>query len=106
MTRVAPTAAAQSVIEKLKQDGFYKGFTLIDIKSVMNCGNPRTAARAFASTWAKRGVKTEGIGWRWLGTPSEGPTLLVAYKGAMSPDAAFQMCKYVFGGNNDKKTVF
>lgn len=97
MTQPEPTAQAQNIIEKLKRDGFYKGFTLIDIKSVVGAGYPKAAAKTFVEHWAKRGVKSEGIGWRYIGTKTEGPTLLVAYKGAMSPNAAFQICKYIFG---------
>lgn len=97
MTRVEPTPPAQLIIEKLKKDGLYKGFTLIDIKSVLGSGYPKAAAKTFIERWAKRGVKSEGIGWRYLGTRSEGPSLLVAYKGSMSPNASFQICKYVFG---------
>lgn len=98
MTRVEPTARARVMIEKLKQDGLYRGFTLIDITSVVNAGNPRAAARAFVEKWAKRGIKSEGIGWRYLGTRTEKPSLLAAYRGALSPNAAFQLCKYEFGG--------
>lgn len=98
MGRAEPTGEALLIIDKLKQDGFYKGFTLIDIKSVVLSKSPRAAARSFAEKWAAKGIKTERIGWRWLGVPQESPSLIVAYRGALSPRAAFQMCKYVFGG--------
>jgi hypothetical protein len=98
MVQVGPTVAAQAMIERLKQDGLYKGFTLIDIKPILGLTYPKAATKTFVGFWAKRRVKSESIGWRWLGTHSEDPSLLVAYKGAMSPGAAFQLCSYVFGG--------
>lgn len=98
INKTAPTEAASRMIEKLIRDGLYKGFNLIDIRNVSELAQPRAAIRKFAQRWAKSHISVESIGWRWLGTPGEKPTLLVAYTGRISQPASFQMCKYVFGG--------
>jgi hypothetical protein len=88
--------AADKMIAKLIQDGLYKGFTLLDIRDVSHLSQYRASIRKFYHKWC--GYKVESIGWRWLGVHGERPTLLVAYTGRMSESAAFQLCRYVFGG--------
>jgi len=96
--RSAPTEAAVKMITRLINDGLYRGFNLVDIRDVSDLSQPRASIRKFIEKWSGGHITVASIGWRWLGTPGEKPTLLVAYTGRLPDASAFQLCKYVFGG--------
>ena len=93
-----PTEIASQIVEKLKAEGLYKGFTLFDVRDVSQLVKPKISAKKFLERWKAQGARAENIGWHWFGLLREDPSLMVAYKGKIFDKTALKICNYIFEG--------
>jgi len=96
------TEIAIEIVNKLKAEGLYKGFTLYDIRDLSLLAKPKISAKKFTAKWVKTGLRIENIGWRWFGLLREEPSLLVAYRGKIGEKAALKICEYIFENQVNK----
>jgi hypothetical protein len=98
-----PTEIALQIIDKLKAEGLYKGFTLFDIRDVSQLVKPKISAKKFLERWKSQGIRAENIGWHWFGLLREDPSLMVSYKGRINDKTALKICNYMFEGKEQQK---